>query len=236
MARRKNPFVSAFGTAFAIFKALADEVLALGGSDDDLRRILTDATLREEIAKALVGKNQPEQSSVSAVSPKLLARVGTIALSGPTNGRFRVSEHFVVDTSSQAIVPISGLGENFQSWFGGLVEEPLAGLAPLQVDRLLQASPDPAIMAELGGEQKARISITEFFVVLRAQRKGETSHLLTNSWANIGYALDKNGVLRVVNAYWCRDGWSVRANPVEYPIGWNAGDQVLSRNSDPVAN
>lgn len=54
MARQKSEFVSAIGVLFEIVKALAEEVYALGGSDNDLRRILKEHELRRNIAKLLV--------------------------------------------------------------------------------------------------------------------------------------------------------------------------------------
>ncbi len=53
MARQKSDFVSALGVAFEIFKAIAEEVYALGGTDNDIRRILKERTLCQQIAKLL---------------------------------------------------------------------------------------------------------------------------------------------------------------------------------------
>ena len=38
-------------------------------------------------------------------------------------------------------------------------------------------------------------------------------------------------LLWAVNANWNGDGWNVNANSVENPLGWFAGNQVLSRKS-----
>ena len=54
MARQKSEFVSALGTAFEMIKLIAEEVYALGGNDNDLRRIIKDRKLRQQIAKLLV--------------------------------------------------------------------------------------------------------------------------------------------------------------------------------------
>lgn len=56
MARQKSEFVSAAGTVFEIVKGLGDEVRELGGSDDDLRRLLTEQPLRCQVAELLVVK------------------------------------------------------------------------------------------------------------------------------------------------------------------------------------
>lgn len=55
MARQKSEFVSGLGTGFEIIKSLSDEVNSLGGNDDSLRQILSNRTLRKELAKLIVG-------------------------------------------------------------------------------------------------------------------------------------------------------------------------------------
>ena len=56
MSREKSEFLSSFGIALEIFKAIADAVLGLGGTDQDLRRILTDKGLRKKIAEIVVSE------------------------------------------------------------------------------------------------------------------------------------------------------------------------------------
>jgi hypothetical protein len=58
MARKKSEFLRSLGITFQIFMALVNEVLDQGGSDDDVRRIETDAALRKELAALIVGKMQ----------------------------------------------------------------------------------------------------------------------------------------------------------------------------------
>ena len=58
MARQKSEFLKSFGTAFEIWKSLTDEVLARGGTDDDIRRIGTSLSLRAKLAQLVVG-NKP---------------------------------------------------------------------------------------------------------------------------------------------------------------------------------
>jgi len=62
MARKKSEFVSAFGTSFEIFKRIADEVMAQGGSDDDLRKALADDTIVRDVARLLLGTARIEPS------------------------------------------------------------------------------------------------------------------------------------------------------------------------------
>jgi len=55
MARPKSDFIKSMGTGWEIFLAIVNEVLALGGNDEQLRRILTSKTLRRQIAELIMG-------------------------------------------------------------------------------------------------------------------------------------------------------------------------------------
>jgi len=55
MSKQKSEFLGALGKYMEISKAVVNEVLGLGGNDDDIRRILTDRSLRSEIANLIVG-------------------------------------------------------------------------------------------------------------------------------------------------------------------------------------
>lgn len=54
MARPKSDFIKAMGTGWEIFLAIVNEVLSLGGNDEQLRRVLTSKTLRRQIAELIV--------------------------------------------------------------------------------------------------------------------------------------------------------------------------------------
>lgn len=58
--RKKSEFLSGFGMAIEIFKAMADAVLRRGGSDEDLRRVAVDEDLSDQIAALIVGKGETE--------------------------------------------------------------------------------------------------------------------------------------------------------------------------------
>lgn len=55
MAQKKSEFISAFDIAARIWKSLVNAILDRGGTDDDLRRIETDETLRGKLAEFIVG-------------------------------------------------------------------------------------------------------------------------------------------------------------------------------------
>lgn len=54
MTRPRSELLRSVGTAWEIFRAIANEVLSIGGDDHDLRRILRDDKLRRDIAFMMV--------------------------------------------------------------------------------------------------------------------------------------------------------------------------------------
>ncbi|MCR4256891.1 MAG: hypothetical protein NUW08_04260 [Candidatus Uhrbacteria bacterium] len=56
MAKQKSPFLSSFGVAFQVLKSITDAVLAEGGSDDDLRSLLSDPDKCRRVALEIVGR------------------------------------------------------------------------------------------------------------------------------------------------------------------------------------
>jgi hypothetical protein len=67
--------------------------------------------------------------------------------------------------------------------------------------------------------------------MMERQANDEEGELLNNDYANIFYVRDITNTLRAVIVYWYGDGWDVKANSVEGPVEWDAGDSVFSRNS-----
>lgn len=54
MAKRGSEFLKGYGKGFQILKNIVDAVLALGGSDKDLGRLLTDSKLVKQIAEVIM--------------------------------------------------------------------------------------------------------------------------------------------------------------------------------------
>lgn len=163
------------------------------------------------------------------LKPPLLIPVGTATVAA-TMIQFVARDHFVMNTKKNVPVKISYLRDNFTTWFLGKEEQPFAG-STLRFGKLSRRSVDGPIIAELGGEEKAETTLTEFHALLQAQKDGENGPLLTNGYANIFYVRDVNGVLRAVGAGWDGGGWHVVARPVTDPYGWGYGSRVFSRNS-----
>lgn len=159
----------------------------------------------------------PEDTSSS-----LLELVGTVAVPATTE-KFFARERFVVDKSDKAEVKISYLGSDFLEWFSDKVEEP-AGETTLRCQRLCRTEVDGPIIAALGGEKKAEITIRELYGFLKQVDK--------TKWF-VCYIRDRVGLLRAVHAGWLGDGCYVDARSVESPCRWDGDGRVVSphRNS-----
>ncbi len=211
MALKKSEFLSVLGIMFQIWKALVDEVLSLGGGDDDLRRIQTDSGLRRKLAEFIVKY------------VGVLKQVSTVTVSG--------SKKFVAKIAFGPNNPDGikfYLGSNFENNFLGKIEENVEP-TEIAVPRLEKSSRDPEIMAELGVEKKV-IKLSHFYNLIKAQANGQEGTLLVNGCATIAYIEDKEGNLWAVDADWHSDDreWHLSADSVENPFEWNAGRQVLS--------
>ena len=176
------------------------------------------------IAEAIMHR----QKKVS-LPESLLEFLGTIDIPASSES-FIAKEKFVVNTSSNAKVRISYLGDNFKENFLGKMEDPI-GETTLQYGKLLKRSVDEPIIAELGGEVKVETTLVEMFSLIEKQGNGQSGTLLTNGYANIFYIRDVKGVLWAVACGWYDDGWRVVALFVGHPAEWDDGDQVFSRNS-----
>lgn len=162
------------------------------------------------------------------VTKPILDLVTTTTL--PAHDRFVVRDHFKVDTSDTAPVKIGYLGENFKKHFLDKIEE--AGTeCKLRIDKLLEDSLDKPILSDLS--DRAETTMARVWQLLLLQPKGEEGKLLTNGFANIFYVRDDKGVLWAVYVRWysgCGD-WDVEACSAEFPGRWDAGYQVISRDS-----
>ena len=101
-------------------------------------------------------------------------------------------------------------GNNFTIWFIGKVEKD-ASDAILMRFKLVTSVRDNEIVRDLGGEDKAEVTLTEIWRLIERQANGGEGVLLVNGWANIFYVRDVNGVLRAVGVDWRDDGWYVEA-------------------------
>jgi hypothetical protein len=196
------------------------------GQEEALKNILGGD---EVCRKILSGK---VKVTIEEIKDLLLAFVAEVYVLA-TKGEFVAREMFVRGIDHTAKVKISYLGGNFTEWFlsgKGKTEGPITDQT-LHYAKLMTASVDGPIIAELGGEAKVETTLTELYGLMKLQANGEEGALLNNGWANIFYIKDQNGVLRAVFVRWHDVGWHVNALSVEDPSAWDGGDRVFSRNS-----
>ena len=147
-----------------------------------------------------------------------------------TTKPFVARDHFIVNISQTASVRVSQLGGNFRRWFLNKIEEPFATNI-LRGYKLCKPSKDGPIIAELGGEKKAEITLTEIFACIELQADGKRKPLLTNGYANVFYVRDSDNLLRAVCILWNNGGWSVDAWAIDASSKWTGGSLVFSRIS-----
>jgi len=175
-----------------------------------------------------VERPEPEKEKPKSAKPLLGPAVDIITIPDRTSN-FVVQKDFA-----------KYRGGNFDGWFIGKVEEAITG-AVLRAQPLLRSSTDPAIIAELGGNLKARITLAD---INHAEKNGA----LRKNVVYMGYVEDiirfpadeafsyinekgEKCVLRAVYFRWRDDGWDAYARSVVRPFEWIAGSQVFSRNS-----
>lgn len=175
------------------------------------------------LKKFLRGENPWE-----AAREKLLELIGTVMVS--VTEKFVARDHFVIDTSNDALVRIGFIDDNFKQWFLSKIEKP-TGKTELKSQRLCKYLLDAPILKELGNF--AETTLGEIRELLKLQAQGQEGDLLTNGRANIFYVCDVDGVLRAVNVDWnVHYGyWRVHACSVGCPSWWVASGRVFSCNS-----
>ena len=151
-----------------------------------------------------------------------LEKLGTISV--PATGKFIASDHF---TTSNKAVKIAWLGDNFQQHFLTKVEEPQAE-TELRISRRKKTSLDAPILAELGSA--AETTLASIWELLKKQPNGESGIIPINSYSNIFYVRDVNGVFWAVRVFLYGDGWRVNAHSVEYSLEWLGDYLVFSSN------
>lgn len=153
-----------------------------------------------------------------------LTLISTIEV--PAIGAFSVDTHFRVGETDG--VKISWIGEDFRRAFGGRVEDSVAE-ATLHVHKLIETETDVSIIAELGGEAMAEVTLGQLWCLLKAQGYGQEGNLLVDGRVNIAHV--RAADLWSVYCRWLSlyGGWRVRAGPMMGPGRWGGGDRVVSR-------
>lgn len=66
--RQKSEFLKAFGVVFEIWKRIVEAIQVLGGSDEDMRRVLTEKGLAEKIAAVIMASKAVGNGLVTVVN------------------------------------------------------------------------------------------------------------------------------------------------------------------------
>ena len=180
------------------------------------------------VRQVLSGRKRIETYEVES----LLEFINTITILTSTE-KFVAKDRFIVNTSDDALVKIAYISNSFTEAFlqdEGKTEDQITEEQILRCSKLRRSSVDTPIIVELG-EDKAEIFLREFWHLLENQPSGNDGILLTNGYANIFYIRNSRGVFYAVDAYWRRDGWNLDVYSVENPNEWDAGSQIVSRNS-----
>lgn len=145
------------------------------------------------------------------IKPKLLCE--TINITIPAIKQFVASDKFVINTSQEASVKISSIGDNFKGWLLGKTEEPVneTALRCSKLSRTLTDAPFMTEFAVFGGEAKSEITLAQMFSLMEKQGKGESGVLLTSGYLNVFHIRDTNGALCTVGVSWHREGWNMYA-------------------------
>ncbi len=155
-------------------------------------------------------------SDIKTAAVKLLEFVRTVSLAAVD--KFVAAEKFRLGKTIDGI-KVGWLGDNFKAGFLSKIEEQTPALE-IREHELLKNSRDPAIITELGGEEKVEITLGQFWEFLKTADR--------RFWY-VAYIRDTKDVLWAVDADWHSDGLCVEADSVDRPYEWDADNRFLSR-------
>ncbi len=151
------------------------------------------------------------------------------------NEIFVANENFTIDITSDAKIKISYLGENFTKNFL-LGEGKIEKINPTNKNKHtvcsvclknLVALTDQEIIAELGGEERVEMTLSEVFCILK---ENESFLLKVKNFSNIFYVRDKNLNLRSVSIRFMDGGWNV-GSPSFRNDRWATGNNFFVPNN-----
>ena len=147
---------------------------------------------------------------------KLLKFLRPISL--PAVAKFVVAEKFREGETVDGI-KMAWVGKNFKANFLTKVEEAVPALE-MREHELVTGSRDPAIITELGGEDRVETFLAHLWEELKSADQNRY---------HVRYIRDVNRVLWAVNGYWYGGGLRVEADPLDDPSDWRVGYRFASR-------
>jgi hypothetical protein len=136
MSREKSQFLSGFGVAFEIFKRIADAVLEQGGSDGDLRRVLSEEGLASGVAKLIVSSVR-QSFKVLVDCTKSLAEMIQAGSYGYVNSDINSKNFRVEGQGQQKVEVVLFHFKRAISIDDALREMEKAGYRPARIEELL---------------------------------------------------------------------------------------------------
>ncbi len=145
----------------------------------------------------------------------------------PTTLSFVVADHFTLDNTA---IKFSYIGRNFKSYFSDKIEEEI--VCPQNSIDLSRTARDSEIIAYIGDEAQAEVTLSGIYELLKLQPKGEAGNLLSDGEINIFYVHNTSlNQLRPIGAAWSigRRGWAIDVFPLDNPGGWKTGSRIFYR-------
>jgi hypothetical protein len=186
----------------------------------DLKRRVNEGTLPAEYVAEVL---QKLTESNFTIGDGLLKFVGVLKLKAVK--RFVVADHFKVGNLVGGR-SIGRIGPNFQTHFGGVVEENVPA-RNLYVWELTRDSLDEPIVDSFGGWRapKTQTCLAHQFQMMELGEKGKSR---LDGWANFGYKSSPVDSDLWVPVWDVRDGkFGVGAHSSSYPDAWSAGRRVV---------
>lgn len=123
---------------------------------------------------------------------------------------------------------IRGIGANFTRYLLPKVESHVTIAEKLAVNRVVEPGNNADLIADLGGEDRVEIALSQFFAAHALQPRGEPGLLLTNGHSNTAYVRDVFGAICAVCGIWYRGGWVFEAYPRDCPCRYSRNRHILS--------
>jgi len=139
MGRKKSEFLSGFGVANEILRAIVNAVLDQGGDDEDLRRIIKEPELASQLAKLIIRKKEVSAEIFKVVVDYSLSLTEMIAAGDYdwTNSDI-TAENFPVSGDGRQEVELELVHLNREASTEEVLEElDRRGLRPARIEELL---------------------------------------------------------------------------------------------------
>lgn len=143
--------------------------------------------------------------------------------------KFIAGEKFVVCTDAEAQVRIASI---MGSFYDGFLTGDVRGLSEQQTlccSKLLQTSSSELILATLGGENEAEVTLEEMYCPMVEQGSRESNTVLSRELTNLFFIRDVSGILQAVKLLWMGNGWGICSHAIDNQSNFVPFCRVFSR-------